>query len=70
MKKILLMLMSILIVSGCVEEETTRIMSIEKSLPKEIEKILQENPNDKENSLQLFSNGNNTYYILMKLINE
>ena len=64
MKKILLMLMSILIVSGCVEEATTRTMSIEKSLPKKIEKILQENPNDKKNSVQLFSNGNNTYYIL------
>ena len=55
--------MSILIVSGCAEV-TTRTISIEKSLPKKIEKILKENPIDKEKSVQLFSNGNDTYYIV------
>lgn len=55
--------MSLLIVSGCVEVTTTSI-SIEKSLPKKIEKILKENPIDKENLIQLFSNGKGTYYIV------
>lgn len=55
--------MSILIVSGCAEV-TTRTISIEKSLPKKIERILKENPINKENSVQLFSNGNDTYYIV------
>lgn len=55
--------MSILIISGCAEV-TTRTISIEKSLPRKIEKILKENPIDKENSVQLFSNGNDTYYIV------
>src|SRR5690606_17642064 len=55
--------MSILIVSGCVEVKTTSI-SIEKNLPKKIEKILQENSIDKENLIQLFSNANDTYYIV------
>lgn len=55
--------MSIVIVSGCTQVTTTSI-SIEKSLPKQIEKILRENPIDKENSIQLFSNGKDTYYIV------
>lgn len=63
MKKILLILISILIVSGCTQVTTTTI-SIEKSLPKKIEKILKENPVDKDSSIQLFSNGNDTYYIV------
>ena len=57
------MLMSLLIVSGCVEV-TTITISIEKSLPRKIEKILKENPIDKENPVQLFANGKDTYYIV------
>ncbi|MEK5186237.1 hypothetical protein [Solibacillus sp. FSL W7-1324] len=63
------MLMSILIVSGCVEVTTTSI-SIEKNLPKKIEKILQENSIDKENLIQLFSNGKDTYYIVYETNNR
>ena len=56
--------MYILIVSGCTQVTTTTI-SIEKSLPIKIDKILKENSIDnKENSIQLFSNGNDTYYIV------
>ena len=55
--------MSILIVSGCTQVTTISI-SIEEKLPKKIEKILEENPVDKENSIQLFSNRKDTYYIV------
>ena len=55
--------MSILIVSGCTQVTSTTI-SIEKSLPKKVEKILRENSIDKENSIKLFYNGNDTYYIV------
>lgn len=55
--------MSILFVSGCTQVTTTSI-STERSLPKKIEKILEENPIDKENSIQLFFNGKDTYYIV------
>lgn len=55
--------MSILILNGCTQVTTTTL-SIEKSLPKKIEKILKENPIDKEEPIQLFSNGKDTYYIV------
>ena len=55
--------MSIFIVSGCTQVTTTSI-SIENNLPKKIKEFLKENPIDKENSIQLFSNGKDTYYIV------
>ncbi|MCH7321123.1 hypothetical protein LZ480_04390 [Solibacillus sp. MA9] len=63
MKKLLFFILCLLIVSGCTNGSTTSI-SIEKKVPNKIEKILKDNPIEKDTGLQLFSNGNDTYYII------
>lgn len=65
LKKLLFIIFCLLIVSGCTIYDTTSI-SIEKKIPNKIEKIIKNNPIERDTGLQLFSNGKDTLYIIFE----